>query len=263
MPVFKSEASSIGTELSMATTTSVTDMIGPPRLISLGDLELLHPDRGALDEDHLVRRGLDAGPGAGVLDELCLERADSRELLLGRPDRPVARRAVQLGDCGLGTRVVDAVRRSGIEAEAFQGLLQMAHVLADDPRPRSRYDGSLPSRRNTGLPDTVSATSPSESAVPSSGRPVTIWRPLFSSLGTTVSTWGEPKRAVPRVTMSVESRRSSAGTRIGDAGGALRRAAASAGDWMKWPASQPASAATTTTATTRIAIVRRFIPRWP
>ena len=52
----------------------------------------------------------------------------------------------------------------------------------------------------------------------------------FKRDGTIEIDWGKPKRAVPRVTMSDVSKRSSTGTRIGDGAGGAVRAAASAGD---------------------------------
>ena len=74
---------------------------------------------------------------------------------------------------------------------------------------------------------------------------------VFSADGVSASCCGDPKRAVPRVTTSVESTRCSAGTRIGDGSGGAVREAISAGERIRELASQPPAAASSTIASTR------------
>jgi hypothetical protein len=83
---------------------------------------------------------------------------------------------------------------------------------------------------NTGRPEALSMTSPSFSWVFRKGSVVITPRSGFKADGTIEIDWGKLKRAVPRVTMSDVSVRSSTGTRIGDGSGGAVRAAASAGD---------------------------------
>jgi len=61
---------------------------------------------------------------------------------------------------------------------------------------------------------------------------------------------------VPRVTISVDNTRSSAGTRIGAAAGGAVRDACSAGELIWEPATHPTPAASTTAASTMTAILR-------
>ena len=90
--------------------------------------------------------------------------------------------------------------------------------------------GCLPSNRNTGRADVVKMTSPSFSPAPTSGSRAGTPTSFFNADVASEICCGEPKRAVPRVTMSVDSTRSSAGTRIGEAIGAAVRAAISPGE---------------------------------
>ena len=69
---------------------------------------------------------------------------------------------------------------------------------------------------------------------------------------------GKPKRALPRVTMLDPNTRFSTGTRIGDGAGGAVRAAASAGDSMREPATQATIAATPMAASTDERTVIRF-----
>ena len=101
--------------------------------------------------------------------------------------------------------------------------------------------------------------SPSRNSAPSAGSSPTTPAPGFCALDAIESRCGDPKRAVPRVTTSVESTRLSAGTRIGDAGGDAVRAAISAGERMRDAAVQPASAESATTASSRTAARRASI----
>ena len=71
--------------------------------------------------------------------------------------------------------------------------------------------------------------------------------------------WGKPNRAVPRVTISDVSTRSSTGTRIGDGEGGAVRAATSAGDLIVNPATQLPAAVTATTTRTRAIVEMRFL----
>ena len=68
---------------------------------------------------------------------------------------------------------------------------------------------------------------------------------------------GKPKRAVPRVTTLEPSTRFSTGTRIGDGTGGAVRAAASAGDSMRDPATKARAAAAATARSTADNILMR------
>ena len=70
---------------------------------------------------------------------------------------------------------------------------------------------------------------------------------------------GNPYRAVPRVTTSELSTRSSTGTRIGDGIGGAVSAAISAGDLILDPAIQLTAAARATNASTRMRVKIRFL----
>ena len=81
----------------------------------------------------------------------------------------------------------------------------------------------------------------------------------FKPEGAIESGWGSPKRAVPRVTMLELSTRSSTGTRIGEGVGGAVRAATSAGDSIREPASQPPTAAIVANAKIEIRAVIRCL----
>jgi len=112
----------------------------------------------------------------------------------------------------------------------------------DIPGTRSRYAGIVPWRTNTGRPEAVSMTPPSRSWVFRKGSVVINPAFAFKADGTIEIGWGNPNRAVPRVTMLELSTRSSTGTRIGDGVGGAARAATSAGDSIRKLATQPPTA---------------------
>ena len=89
--------------------------------------------------------------------------------------------------------------------------------------------------------------SPSCNSVPGSGKRAAIPGLVFSTEEAKDSCCGEPKRPVPRVTMSAEITRSSAGTKIGAAAGGAVLDATSAGELICEPTTQPIRPAATTT----------------
>jgi hypothetical protein len=82
----------------------------------------------------------------------------------------------------------------------------------------------------------------------------------FKADGTRETDCGNPYRAVPRVTMSEVSTRSSTGTRIGEGVGGAVRAAASAGDMILEAATQPMPADSTISPRTTKSIKIRLLP---
>jgi hypothetical protein len=110
-----------------------------------------------------------------------------------------------------------------------------------------------------GSPEAVSITLPSSSCVFRKGSVVSNAAFAFRGDGAIEIPWGNPKRAVPRVTTFELSTRSSTGTRIGEGVGAAVRAAASAGDSILEPTSQPPTRAIATRARTPTRTMIRFL----
>ncbi|ESQ14495.1 MAG: hypothetical protein N838_11385 [Thiohalocapsa sp. PB-PSB1] len=127
-------------------------------------------------------------------------------------------------------------------------MLQLHDIVAGDTRYQVAVGGDVTLKKNTGRPDAVSRTSPSVNCMLRLGRVAISPGPGFRLDGAMETGWGKPKRAVPRVMISVLSTRSSIGTKIGDGSGGAVRAAASAGDSIRLPANQPRTAMHTTTA---------------
>jgi hypothetical protein len=96
----------------------------------------------------------------------------------------------------------------------------------------------------------VSNTPPSGTWVLRAGKVVIRPAAGFRVDGAIDTGCGKPKRAVPRVTMLDPSTRFSTGTRIGDGTGGAVRAAASAGDSMRDPATNARAAAAATASNT-------------
>ena len=112
---------------------------------------------------------------------------------------------------------------------------------------------------STGRPDTVKANPPSVSSVPRAGAVETMLLPGLSAEVGKDTTWGAPKRTVPRTTTSDDKTRSSTGTAINDGSGGAVRDAISAGERICLPANQPTPEATTTTASPIPRVVCRCI----
>src|SRR5258708_17082547 len=110
----------------------------------------------------------------------------------------------------------------------------------------SRYIGWSPWRVKTGLPETSMAMPPSARSVPATGARVTSGLPVADADAASATSCGSLKRAVPRVTIVVESVFFSTRAVIADGVGSRAEAAASPGDWTRLPANHPPAAAATT-----------------